>query len=84
MSSATRNMTKQDYETYAQQEDWQLLGYTEDKENSPRRHTAQHILEMRRIQKSAVAAQRAATAARWSAIAAIVSALAAIIALFRH
>ena len=74
-------MKKEDYESYTKQEDWELFGYMQSVETDPRRHAAIHILEMRRMQRAAAAAERSAQAARWAAVAAIVSAIATIIGL---
>lgn len=64
--------------------DEKLFEVVTEREHSPKRHAAMHILEIRRTEPLRRAAQQSADAARWAMIAAFLSAIAAFIALLRH
>jgi hypothetical protein len=76
-------MTKDEYDKFSAMEDWQLLGFSGDHDNSSRKASMMHILEMRRTQKAALAAEKSAVAAKWAAVAAFLSVIVAVVALFR-
>lgn len=76
-------MIKEDYDNYSSMEDWQLLGFAGDADHSSRKAAMLHILEMRRTQRAALAAEKSATAAKWSAVAAFLAVIVTAISLFR-
>jgi hypothetical protein len=77
-------MNKDEYDKYNSMEDWQLLGFAGDAEHSSRRAAMFHILEMRRTQKAALAAEKSAKAAKWAAVAAFLAVVVAIVGLLKR
>jgi len=77
-------MDKAKYEKLSKMQDHELFEWARFGEAATDGLAARHILEMRRIQRAAAAADRSAHAAMWAAIAAFGSLAVAIIGLLRH
>lgn len=75
-------MTKDEYQKLWKMPSEELYGIVTERDSSPRKHLAEHILEQRRMEPLLEASRQSAKAAKMAAIAAFFSAIIALISLF--
>jgi len=71
-------MKSESYENFEKKPNDELYGFITERDTSPSKWKAMHVLEKRRLKPLVDAAKKSASAARYAAIAAFISALIAI------
>ena len=74
-------MNKEEYDQYWKMPSEKLYAIITEKDSSPRKHLATHILEVRRMKPLIESSKESARAAKYAAVAAIISAVVALVAL---